>query len=261
MVDGLIKFREHFSGLEDCFILIGGVACELWMRQNDLPFRTTRDIDLVLVLEALRADFFRCFWAFVKQAQYESMQQSKSRPQFYRFKGPSRNNYPYMIELLTRNVLDLPISVHLSPIPSGEDVSSLSAILLDDNYYQFVVDSKELADGMPIVPAFVLIPLKARAYLDLTRRKQGGDRGVKGDDIKKHRNDVFLLSQALAADAKYELPGVLRADLTEFLNALPPGSRDWRAISASVRDILGAAYSVDPSEAIRQLTAIFQLDG
>ena len=32
MVDGLKHFLAHFTGFESHFILIGGTACDLWMR-------------------------------------------------------------------------------------------------------------------------------------------------------------------------------------------------------------------------------------
>ena len=31
MVKGLELFRNWFAGFEDCYVLIGGTACDLWM--------------------------------------------------------------------------------------------------------------------------------------------------------------------------------------------------------------------------------------
>ena len=123
MVEGLEKFKRHFAGLEDCFVLIGGAACDVWMGENGLEFRTTRDLDLVLIVEALRSEFFRRFWSFVKDGRYESLQQSGQKPEFYRFRKPGAAEYPFMIELFSRNELDLPAGVHLTPIPADEDRS------------------------------------------------------------------------------------------------------------------------------------------
>lgn len=50
MVVGLPRFRAHFAGFEDCFILIGGAACDLWLGDLGLPFRATKDLDLVLLV-------------------------------------------------------------------------------------------------------------------------------------------------------------------------------------------------------------------
>jgi hypothetical protein len=232
MVRGLETFRSYFQGHEDCYVLIGGTACDLWMGAAGLPFRATKDLDVVLVITALRPSFVARFWEFVKAAKYESLQQSEQRPEFYRFTGTSDEAYPFMIELLCKNVLDLPEGTHLTPIPVDEDISSLSAILLDDVYYQFVMATRTEIEGVPTIPAHCLMALKAKAYLDLLGRREEGDPNVKGSDIKKHRNDVFRLYVTLAADDRFDLPDQLAADLRRFLDTIPES--DQSAIQAAV---------------------------
>lgn len=255
MVEGLARFRKHFAGLEDCFVLIGGAACDVWMGESGLDFRATKDLDLVLIVEALRSEFFERFWAFVKNGDYESLQRSNQKPEFYRFKKPRAAGYPFMMELLSRNKLALPDGVHLTPIPAGEDISSLSAILLNDVYYAYVRETKQLIDGLPIVPACCLIPLKARAYLDLVRRKEDGDARIKTADIKKHRYDVFRMYRTLAPAERHKLPDLLKTDLARFLETLPEQSEEW----TNIRKAVGAADLPVPAEVLRQLIEIFQL--
>ena len=255
MVRGLDKFSQHFVGLEDCFILIGGTACELWMGSQGLDFRATKDLDIVLVVEALKPEFFERFWTFIRAGDYRSHEQSETRPNFYRFTNPQDQAYPVMIELLTHNVLDLPADVHLTPIPVEDDVSSLSAILLDEAYYGYVVESRMNINEVPTIPAHCLIPLKARAYLDLSTRRQAGDTTANERHIKKHRNDVFRLYQTLAPTDRYPLPGPLQTDLKQFLDQLPPDAPDWSAI----RNAVGANSLPAPSEIIQQLNEIFGL--
>lgn len=48
MVKGLERFREHFKDHGECFVVIGGVACEEWLVRQGLSFRPTRDVDVVL---------------------------------------------------------------------------------------------------------------------------------------------------------------------------------------------------------------------
>jgi len=255
VVRGLDTFSQHFVGLEDCFVLIGGTACELWMDSQGLDFRATQDLDIVLVVEALKPEFFERFWTFIRAGAYRSHEQSKARPNFYRFTNPQDQAYPVMIELLTHNVLDLPTDVHLTPIPVENDVSSLSAILLDEAYYRYVIDSRLNIENMPTIPAHCLIPLKAKAYLDLSMRRQAGDTTVNERHIKKHRNDVFRLYVTLAPADRYPLPGPLRTDLQQFLGKLPPDSPDWSAI----RNAVGANALPAPVEITRQLSDIFGL--
>ncbi len=186
MVRGLSRFNQHFVGLEDCFILIGGTPCELWMDNQGLAFRATKDLDIVLVVEALQPEFFERFWTFIRAGVYRSHEQSEMRPNFYRFKDPQDQAYPVMIELLTRNVLDLPADVHLTPIPIDDDVSSLSAILLDEAYYQYVIESRIMIDEVPTIPAHCLIPLKASTYLDAGWGFIGEDEnGTEGNDYPR----------------------------------------------------------------------------
>lgn len=49
MVAGLIKFKEYFENYTDSYVLIGGAACDILFTQNDMDFRATRDLDMVLM--------------------------------------------------------------------------------------------------------------------------------------------------------------------------------------------------------------------
>lgn len=50
-VMGWQLFRERFSGYEDCYTVIGGFACEVLLRNAELDFRATKDIDMIVLLE------------------------------------------------------------------------------------------------------------------------------------------------------------------------------------------------------------------
>ena len=47
-------------------------------------------------------------------------------------------------------------------------------------------------DGIPVLDEAAIIPFKARAWFDLTKERQVGNRGDE-KNIKKHRNDVARL--------------------------------------------------------------------
>jgi hypothetical protein len=123
--------------------MIGGTACDVAMRQMGLDFRATKDLDIVLVLEALDPGFGNLFLEFVNQGQYQNKHKSSGKSLFYRFEAPRNQTFPYMLELFARQpaVLDLAPDRHLTPIPMDEEATSLSAILLDDNYYDFIRNS------------------------------------------------------------------------------------------------------------------------
>ncbi len=52
MVRGLDTFREYFRGFENQYVLIGGAACDILFASNEGQFRATRDLDMVLIVEA-----------------------------------------------------------------------------------------------------------------------------------------------------------------------------------------------------------------
>lgn len=187
MVRGLERFREHFAGFADRYLLIGGTACELAFSLVGLEFRATKDIDIVLCLETVDADFAEAFWSFVIAGDYESLEAPTDERNFYRFTKPRAEGYPIMLELFSRvpDVLSTDITGHLTPIPISEGVPSLSAILFDADYYEWIWGGRTVLEGLPVVRPEHLIPLKARAWLDLTERAADGQH-VDGRDIRKH---------------------------------------------------------------------------
>ena len=61
MVRGIETFKAWFRGYESYYAIIGGTACDLLMTEEGLDFRATKDIDLVLIVEAVDAAFGRRF--------------------------------------------------------------------------------------------------------------------------------------------------------------------------------------------------------
>ena len=66
MVTGIDSFKEWFKGSEEQYAIIGGTACDILMTEEGLDFRATKDIDLVLIIEAVDAYFGKKFWEYVK---------------------------------------------------------------------------------------------------------------------------------------------------------------------------------------------------
>jgi hypothetical protein len=70
-----------------------------------------------------------------------------------------------------------------------------------------------------VLDASHLIPLKARACIDLEDRKNSGV-AIDERDIRKHRNDVIRLYQLLSPDNRVELPQSIKKDVRFFLSHL-----------------------------------------
>jgi len=171
MVKGLDTFRKYFAGYEDQYVLIGGAACDIVFESNDTSFRPTRDLDMVLIVEALTPEFGNKFWKFIIDGRYRNKARSGLKPQFYRFDKPEDDSYPKMIELFCRSDFEIHEMTRITPVHIDDSVSSLSAILLDDDYYQALLEGKIVRDGLSGLRPEYLILFKAKAYLDLKQRK------------------------------------------------------------------------------------------
>ena len=219
MVRGMDSFREWFQGYEDYYAIIGGTACDVLMTEGGLDFRATKDIDLVLIIEAVDASFARRFWDYIETAGYEHRSKSTGEPEFYRFTNPQSREYPTMIELFSRrpDMISLPDHAVLTPLPLEEEISSLSAILLNDDYYLFLKQGRISISGITVLSAPYLIPFKAKAWMDLSDRKAAGEQ-VDSKNIRKHRNDVFRLTALLnQGEPPIEnIPDSVKKDMSEF---------------------------------------------
>lgn len=221
MVSGIDIFRKHFSDFKDQYTVIGGFACDLLMTDAGLDFRQTMDIDMVLTVEALTTEFARAFWEFIEQGGYQARQRSNGKPEFYRFVNPTNPAYPKMIELFSRpqNNVSLQPDTHLMPLHIDDEISSLSAILLNDDYYHFLLDGRTVMDGISILDAEHIIPLKMKAWLDLKDKKAQGIH-INSRDIRKHRLDVFRLFQLMREDQRIVVPASVGADIHSFISQI-----------------------------------------
>lgn len=221
MVSGLAHFKKHFAPFTDQYVLIGGTACTIIMQEAGLDFRATKDLDIVLYVEVLHEHFVQAFWQFIDEGGYKHKQHSTSKEIFYRFSSPANQDYPAMLELFSRIPDNIKLSGkgHLTPIPINVAITSLSAILLDEEYYHFIHSGKLTIDGLSILNATHLIPIKARAYIDLINRKKNGE-SIDDRDIRKHKNDIMRLFQLLSPSTRVHLPGTIQKDFQIFIDEI-----------------------------------------
>jgi hypothetical protein len=131
----------------------------------------------------------------------------------------------------------------------AEEISSLSAILLDEDYYRLVHEGSVQQDGLSVLPAEYLIPMKARAYLDLRARMSEGE-AVSSDDVKKHRNDIIRMSQLISPADRVALPDSVRDDLAAFVVEGLPDGCDPDALRVQdtslddIRDLMSDVYEL-----------------
>ena len=155
-----------------------------------------------------------------------------------------------MIELFSRHP-DFELGdeeSEIAPLPFSEDISSLSAIVLDDEYYDFICSGVMGVDEVSVLDAAHLIPLKMKAHIDLSRRKAEGAH-VNSVDLKKHRKDVVRLLELVPESRRLELSGGMRRDALIFLETVnDPAFRTDQIVEG-----------MDKAEVVRRLRTIYEL--
>ena len=132
------------------------------------------------------------------------------------------------------DVLGEPKGFVIEPIPTDEDVSSLSAIIMDDDYYHFTIAHSQLTDGIRHANSAALIALKARAYLNLVADKRDG-KHVNTKDIKKHRSDI-LKNVVIMTEDNIEAPASIVVCIREFVASI---RADWTTLAEPFSRSLG----------------------
>ena len=169
------------------------------MENEELAFRATKDIDIVLIVESITAEFGRQFWEYVKEAGYEHLNKSTGN------------------------------DAVLTPLPIDDEISSLSAILPNESYYELLKTGQMMIDGIPVLSPTCLIPFKAKAWLDLKERRFNGEK-IDSKNIKKHKNDVFRLAQLITADTRKLLGSEVAEDMTKFLSEITDEQVDLKSL-------------------------------
>lgn len=219
---GLDVFKKHFIEYEDAYTLIGGAACYLnFQEEGSRNFRATNDLDIVLCVEAITPEFIKHFWTFVNEGEYENRKKNTDEFQFYRFDSPKTPGYPKILELLSRKdgLLDDEEPGRITPMTVEEKIVSLSAMILDDEYYKFIMNSRTKIEGVVLVGPECLIPLKAKAWLNNRESKKLG-KHVNDKDIRKHKNDVFILHELMTVKKLEGIPKSISDDIASFTKAM-----------------------------------------
>lgn len=247
MVKGLDTFQKYFTEYENQYVLIGGAACDIVFESNDVSFRATRDLDMVLIIEALTTEFGEKFWEFIVEGRYRNKATNGGKPQFYRFDKPEDDSFPKMIELFCRSDFELKNAEGITPIHIDDEISSLSAILLDDDYYKTLVDGKVVRSGLSVLRPEYIILFKAKAYLDLKARKEAGE-NVDTKDIKKHKHDILRITAELMLDKVNGLPESVHKDIEGFIDDLEQEPLDQNSLKT---------YGLKNDEVVAMLKRVF----
>lgn len=231
-MEGLDKFREAFKDFSDNYVIIGGTACDITMTGTEVHPRATHDIDMIIVVERMTPQYGERFWQFIREAGYRP-EKSKAKegesPKYEMYRFVDGNpGFPEMIELLSRHpdILGEPKGLTIEPLPIDGEQSSLSAIIMDDDYYRFTIEHSRLTDDIRHADSAALVALKARAYLNLIQDKQNG-KHVNSKDIKKHRSDV-LKNVVIMTEDEIPAPSSIVECVKEFVMSI---RSNWKELA------------------------------
>lgn len=184
MVRGLDTFRDWFEGYHGRHVIIGGTACNLVYARYGAPERAAKDIDLVVFADAFDGGYYHRFVEFVRAAGYVHRTRD-GRYELYRFSNPTSDDFPVMVELLSKRPEVLAgIDKTLGRFQTVDGHYSLSAILLEDDYYQMLGEGVEVIEGLPVLGLRHLPVFKMHAWANLTREREAGS-FVHAEEIHK----------------------------------------------------------------------------
>jgi hypothetical protein len=124
---------------------------------------------------------------------------------------------------------------------------SLSAILLNDYYYEALLKSKRKVDGYSVIEIETMILFKIKAWLDLKEKLDRGEH-VDSKNIRKHKNDVFRLLANVLPSSKVEINDEAKVDIRQFIKRIEEDKPDMKNLG------LG---NITLNEMIRLLENIF----
>ena len=210
-------FQEMFANFQDYYVLIGGTATSIVLDSQGFKSRTTKDYDMVIVDELKNKEFYDTLNHFLELGEYQGSQKDE-KAQLFRF-TTNKPEFPSMIELFSI-LPEYPLKKEGREIPLHFDEdASLSALLLDKDYYNILVHEKESIQGYSVLSNRGLIIFKAKAWLDMRERSATGTQGL-SKAIKKHLNDITRLTALLVGSEKLSnitSSDTVKADMHRFV--------------------------------------------
>jgi len=239
-----MTFFKRFEKFKGQYVIIGGSAAAILLEQNSFDFRLTQDYDMVVLFEKTNDDFSKAFHDFCNDFGYvmSGRKELNGSAHYYRFtlNENMNSNLPKMIELFSKVPAGYYLEAQNGITPLHyDDITSLSAIILDDDYYDLLRKGVLMVNGNePILRVEYLILFKIKAHLDKMDAVSRGEK-VQHADKSKHFNDILKL-MIIVSEADHlplsTLPYKIRQDVLGFLELLNKMQKD-NTLHAKLNDI------------------------
>jgi len=212
---GLSHFQDYCKDLDEHYVVVGGFATLMLLdSQLENHGKATFDIDLVL-LTSHSIEMSQRIKQYIKEGKYTIEKGSKDQYQYYRFRHPQKENFAKEIEFFASNEnnLEFDASQRIISIDPEEGLYSLSAIMLDPEYFELIKNNIDKTHRAPCTNTQATIMLKMSAFFDIKNRIS------KSDDKKwkKHRRDILKLALLLEGSERVSLVGRMIEDFDAFI--------------------------------------------
>lgn len=211
---GLSHFQDYCKDLDDNYVVVGGFATIMLLdKELEGHGKATFDIDLVLLTNS-SVEMAQRIKSYITEGEYKIQVGEKDQYKYYRFIEPQKENFAKEIELFAsnENELDLTDSQRIIPVDPEEGLYSLSAIMLDPEYFNMIKNNVDKSGQAPCTNTQATIMLKMSAFYDLKNRGE--------DKWKKHRRDILKLALLLTGEERIELIGRMKQDFDSFITHL-----------------------------------------
>lgn len=211
---GLSHFQDYCKDLDDNYVVVGGFATIMHLdRELEGHGKATFDIDLVLLTNN-SVEMSQRIKQYINDGEYKIQIGEKDQYKYYRFIEPQKQNFAKEIELFASNENDLELenSQRIIPVDPEEGLYSLSAIMLDPEYFEMIKNNVDKTNRAPCTNTQATMMLKMSAFYDLKSR----------DDKKwkKHRRDIVKLALLLTGEEQIKLTGRMKQDFDSFIKHL-----------------------------------------
>lgn len=175
--------------------------------------KATFDIDLVLLTNN-SVEMSQRIKQYINDGEYKIQIGEKDQYKYYRFIEPQKENFAKEIELFASNENDLELddSQRIIPVDPEEGLYSLSAIMLDPEYFEMIKNNVDKTGRAPYTNAQATMMLKMSAFYDLRSRND--------KKWKKHRRDILKLALTLTGEEEIKLTGRMKQDFDSFTTYL-----------------------------------------
>lgn len=244
---GLSHFQQYCKSLQEMYVVVGGFATVMLLDEGlgDGHGKATHDIDLVL-LTTSSIEMSQRIKQYVQEGKYEIQKGNKDQYHYYRFVKPEIEGFAKEIELFASNENDLKLddSQRIIPIDPEEGLYSLSAIMLDPEYFEMIKNNVTMSVVAPCTNTQATIMLKMSAFFDLKARND--------NKWKKHRQDILKLSLLLTGEERLQMTGRMVEDFESFMTHLEKDV-DQKMITT----ILNGMVTVDKEHTLETLKKVF----